>query len=177
MRFRTFAKMLEPDPRYAEMITVENGAIRRLTLADHHAMVAGINLLPGAPDVVRTAFDGARNILLYAWFDYDLWVVGESQAFAAFELALKHRLIQQSVTVKGSLRNHIDTARKHGILPTEQKALDSYLDPIEALLFMRNALAHGTTDIHSPGMALSVVEACAHAIDHLFTCGETKPAC
>jgi hypothetical protein len=30
--------------------------------------------------------------MVYAFFDYDLFVVGEVQAFGAFELALKHRL-------------------------------------------------------------------------------------
>lgn len=46
---------------------------------------------------------------------------------------------------------------------------NSLIDPIEALLLMRNALAHGTTDIHSPAMALQVVDACAAVIDELFS--------
>lgn len=33
---------------------------------------------------------------------------------------------------------------------------------------MRNGLAHGTAQIHSPGMALQVLESCAWAIDTVF---------
>jgi hypothetical protein len=42
------------------------------------------------------------------------------------------------------------------------------MDPIEAIIHLRNALAHGTSDIHSPGMAMDVLEACAREIDRLF---------
>jgi hypothetical protein len=42
------------------------------------------------------------------------------------------------------------------------------MDPIEALIALRNGLSHGTAEIHSPGMALAVVEACARAIDDVY---------
>ena len=57
-------------------------------------------------------FDRARNILLYANFAYGLLVVGEAQAFAALELALKHRLAGNPVKGRETLRNLVDRARK-----------------------------------------------------------------
>ena len=41
-------------------------------------------------------------------------------------------------------------------------------DPIEALVALRNGLAHGSADIHSPAMAMGILEACAQWIDHVF---------
>lgn len=113
-------------------------------------------------------FDRARNILLYANFAYGLLVVGEAQAFAALELALKHRLAGNPVKGRETLRNLVDRARKVGILPPADVASGARMDPIEAIIHMRNALAHGTSEIHTPGMALDMLEACAREIDQLF---------
>jgi len=117
MLFRNVDEMLQPDPRYENMVVVRDGVARAVTMADHHSSVAEIDLTRDVPVDVRAAFDRARNILLYAWFDYDLLVVGESQAFAAFELALKHCMNGKGMPGKGTLRNLIDQARKRKILP------------------------------------------------------------
>jgi hypothetical protein len=86
----------------------------------------------------------------------------------AFELALKHRLAGHLVKGQGTLRNLVDRARKHGILPAAQPSGGMFMDPVEAMIHMRNSLAHGTADIHAPGMAMDVLEACAREIDSLF---------
>ncbi|WP_423753511.1 hypothetical protein [Agrobacterium tumefaciens] len=43
-------------------------------------------------------------------------MVGEVQAFGAFELALRHRLNGHGGAAHGALRNLVDRARKAGIL-------------------------------------------------------------
>ena len=139
-----------------------------MDLAEHHRAIGNVDLLNIVPPDVRAVFDRARNILLHAYFAYDVLVVGEAQAFAAFELALKHRLAGNLVKGKETLRNLVDRARKAGIFPSVEAAPSTWMDPIEAIIHMRNALAHGTSEIHSPGMALSVLEACAREIDQLF---------
>ncbi|WP_221098234.1 hypothetical protein [Rhizobium binae] len=83
-----------------------------MTLEDHHSSLCGINLRGIAPAEVTTAFDRARNVMLYAFFDYDLFVVGEVQAVGAFELALKHQLNGHGGRSRGTLRNLVDQARK-----------------------------------------------------------------
>jgi hypothetical protein len=45
--------------------------------------------------------------MIYAFFDYDLLVVGEVQALGAFEIALKHRLNGHGGASRGTLRNLI----------------------------------------------------------------------
>ncbi|WP_106755020.1 hypothetical protein [Pannonibacter carbonis] len=168
MAFKTVADILEPDPRFADLCVIENGQARRMTLVDHHNALAGIGLAGTAPSDVLAAYDRARNTIIYAFFDYDLFVVGEVQAFGAFELALKHRLNGHGGAARGTLRNLVDRARKAGILPALMSDRTAAFDPIEALIALRNGLSHGTSDIHSPAMALEILEACASWIDHVF---------
>jgi hypothetical protein len=89
MPLKSVDDILQPDPRYADLCIVERGVARRMTLADHHRAIANINVGDAVPDDVGAAFDRARNILIYAFFDYDLFVVGEVQAFGAFELVVR----------------------------------------------------------------------------------------
>ncbi len=168
MSFKSIETILKPDPRFIDLCVVENGIARPTTLADHHRALAGIKLNDAAPSEVQIAFDRARNTIIYAFFDYDLFVVGEVQAFGAFELALKHRLNGHGGISRGTLRNLVDRARKGGFLPALTSGSNALSDPIEALIALRNGLSHGTSDIHSPGMALEVVEACAFWITHLY---------
>lgn len=166
MTFKPASRIIEPDPRYRDMRVVESGSARRLTLEDHHAAIASIVLVGEAPQEIRVVFDRARSVLLYAWFDYELLVVAEGQAFAAFELALRRRLGAGNDRRLWCL---IKDARKLGVFPFTSKAAE--IDPIDALRLMRNAFAHGTTDVHSPAMALDVLRACASAVDLVFPIG------
>ena len=79
MPFKPFDDILKPDPRFADLCVVEGGTTRRMTLADHHGTIAGINLSDAVPKEVGAAFDRARNTVIYAFFDSDLFVVGEVQ--------------------------------------------------------------------------------------------------
>lgn len=168
MPFKSLDDILKPDPRFADLCVVQSGIARRMTLADHHGVVADISLSDAVPGEVGAAFARARNTVIYAFFDYDLFVVGEVQAFGAFELALKHRLNGHGGAARGTLRNLVDRARKGGFLPPLIPGANALADPIEALIALRNGLSHGTSDIHSPGMALEVVEACAFWITHIY---------
>lgn len=165
MTFKAANQIFEPDSRYEGLCVIEQGISRHLTLEDHHAVIANIVLGGEAPREVRIVFDRARSALLYAWFDYELLVVAESQAFAAFELALRRRL---NAGEKRRLSHLIEDARKLGVLSSIAASKAAEIDPIDALRLMRNALAHGTTDVHSPAMALRVLKACASAIDLVF---------
>jgi len=167
MGFKSVESILQPDPRYADMCVVENGVPRQMTLRDHHATLAGIDLVEHVPNEVSTAFDRARNTLIYAFFDYHLWIVGEEQACGAFELALKFRLNGHGGPAWGNLRTRVKRAREDGILPPPLTGAGILLDPIDALVAVRNGLSHGTAEIHSPAMGLEVLGACAHWINYI----------
>lgn len=175
MAFKTAHQIFEADPRYQDLCIVQRGATRPLTIQDHHAAIASIVLAGDAPHEVRITFDRARNILLYAWFDYELLIVAEGQAFAAFELALRHRLHKDDVGRVRRLSKLIKEARELGIFSASAPSTAAPVDPIEALRYMRNELAHGTTSVHSPAMALDVVGACASAIDLVFPSDPKAP--
>jgi hypothetical protein len=122
--FKAPDEILSADPRFSSLFMCDERGVRPMDIFAHHRGIEAVDLSGAAPQEVRTAFDRARNILLYAYFAYDLLVVGETQAFSAFELALKHRLARNPVKGKETLRNLIDRARKVGILPPAQVRLE-----------------------------------------------------
>lgn len=163
MAFKSVDQILQADARYAGLVVVDGDGVLPINLAAHHAAVAQIALCGTAPDTVRDAFDRARNLVLYAYFDYDLLVNAEIQGLGAVELALRLRLTGQS---SDTLHNLVERARKHGIFPQWSRAQP--IDRAQSLVAMRNGLSHGTTDIHTPGMTMIVLEGCAWAIDRAF---------
>lgn len=168
MPFKNLEDVLKIDPRFVGICAVRDGMPVQMELADLHAWIAEVKLSSSAPADVKTAFDRARSMLLYAFFDYDLLVPAEIQAFGAVELALKHRLDGLGKPSGGTLRNRIDVARKAGILPRLSSKDHRLSDPIEAMIALRNGLSHGTADLHMPAMAVGVVETCAYVIDTIF---------
>jgi hypothetical protein len=167
MMFKTRDQIMLPDPRFATLCVVRDGFSGYMKIGDHYDAIAAIALTGSPPAEVRMAFDRARNVMLYSWFTYELLIVAEVQALSAFELALAHRLAAHPVKGWQSMRNLVDRARRFGILPPLDAPI-GLMDPIEALVALRNALSHGTADTHSPAMAADVLEACAREIAALF---------
>ncbi|MFW8609890.1 hypothetical protein [Rhizobium beringeri] len=170
MTFKAFDAILQPDPRFEGLHMVESGVpgSRQMRPQDHHSSLSRIKLSGIAPIDVHNAIDRARNTMIYVFFDYDLFVVGEVQAFGSFELALKHRINGHGGISRGTLRNLVERGRKLGLLPREIVDGRMLVDPLNALIELRNGLSHGTSDIHTPGMALPVLEMCVHWIDHVY---------
>ena len=154
-----------------------------MDLSDHHATIAGVNLLGTAPQEARGAFDCAWSALVYAYFDYDLLVVGEIQSFGAFELALEASSEWPRWSIQRDLRNLVDRARKAGIFPPKLPAGQEFTDSIEALIALRNGLSHGTSEIHSPGMGVDGLGGLRNRNRHrlpsliqTFVHGKSRPA-
>lgn len=168
MPLKSIDTLLSSDPRFASLCGVRSGVLRPMTLTDHYGSIAEIDLTGAVPDEVRAAFDRARHLMIYAYFAYDLLAVAELQAFGAVEFALKHRLKTSRGAARGTLRNVVDQARKDGVLPPKATGPIGFVDRAEALIHLRNALAHGTSDVHTPGMALGVLSGCAALIDHVY---------
>lgn len=66
MAFKSIENILQPDPRFADLCVVENGAACRMTLANHPRALASVGLTGAAPADVVAAFDRARNTIIYA---------------------------------------------------------------------------------------------------------------
>lgn len=166
--FKNLEEVLKIDPRFVGICAVRDGMLVQMELADLHAWIAEVQLSSSAPVDVKTAFDRARSMVLYAFFDYDLLVPAEIQAFGTLELALKHRLDDLGKPSRGTLRNRVDVARKVGILPPLSSNGHRFSDPIEAMIELRNGLSHGTADVHLPAMAVGVIESCAGVIGTIY---------
>lgn len=157
--FKPLDEVLQPDPRYDnQVVREEDGRLRTIALADHHALIAAIDLPATAPPEVLSIFNRARHVLLYAWFDYELTPVAEQQALAALEVALRQRLAMDT-----SFRGLLERAVKDQLLP-------EHLGPVplpEAITAQRNALAHGSANFAGPGPALEILRICADLIGAL----------
>ncbi len=56
--------------------------LRPITFADHHADVSRLALPPVGAPLVERLYERALHCFLYAWFDYELTLLAESQAFS-----------------------------------------------------------------------------------------------
>src|SRR3546814_6203525 len=87
---------------------------------------------------------------------------------AAFEMAIQMKLRAIGHEMKGTMHNLIEKGRKCGIIPPIAPGTVSAQDPFEALVKIRNAIAHGTTDVHTPASAFDVLKACSIQIERLY---------
>lgn len=161
--FKLEEEILVPDRRFALLHDVNASGVSPIKISDHYRHVVGISINPVAPLDIRASFDRARNVFLYAWFCYELLVVSELQAFGALELALKHKLLGPSQK-SSSLGRLLRMARQKGLLPPSAGGIDHF----DALLMMRNSLAHGTLEVHTPEMSITVLLGCAEVINELY---------
>ena len=168
MAFPTAEALGQPDPRFLDMVRIIDGCARPMELADQHEAMVTLELSVNIPPEVRASFDRGRSIFLFAWYDYELFVPAESQALAALEMALQMKLCAIGHEMNGTMRNLVEKARKCGIIPPMLPGMTLVQDPFEALIRIRNSLAHGTTDVHTPAIAFGVLEACAIQIKRLY---------
>ncbi|WP_203077180.1 Ntn hydrolase family protein [Falsiroseomonas ponticola] len=162
---RPLSEITEPDPRFRALVVHDQGALRPLTLADHHAMVAGIVLPAGVTADVLTLFERARAALLYGWFAYELTPLAEHQACAALECALRQRFLAEGGALPRppGLRRLLGAAVERGWLP------EGTLDTVAPFLTeLRNQVAHGDAYLGTPGWAAETLHQCATLIARLY---------
>lgn len=161
MAYKSADDIQKPEARFEGLVILEGEWHRPMPLFDHHTAIGRVVLSGSVPAEVRDAYDRARNTMLYAFFDYDFLMVGEIQAYGAFELAHKHRIKGHGGESKGSMRNLVDQARKVGIFLKLAAGITQFDDPVEAMIALRNSISHGNSQIHSSGMALEVLDSSA----------------
>jgi hypothetical protein len=85
-------QVLLPDSRFQYHVLRSESGERTMELADFHERLSNWPLVLPVPENVRTQFETAKNLMLYAWFVFEFQTVAEMQAYAALELALRERL-------------------------------------------------------------------------------------
>src|SRR6266446_10771504 len=91
-----------PDERQKAFAVIDStsGQFRALTFLDVYQDTATITLHDGVPDVIRSHFATAQNLLVFSWFFYPFNVTAEFLAYVTVELALKE-LFKTEVRANG----------------------------------------------------------------------------
>lgn len=183
---KKFDEITKPDSRqeYLDIVNDDTGEMRPLTLRDIYAGAASIELSDKVPENVRNHFSTARNLLVYSWFYYPFNVTAQFLAFVSVEMALKTKYKVKKGSFKELLKRAVDEGlvKNEGFTHIQQKDKDMPELPavemmsenvksyakilIEAIPFLRNELAHGSTMLHPDGA--SSVRISAELINQIF---------
>lgn len=182
-----------PDPRQTAFVYTDPttpGGFRKLTIEDVYSAVDSIRLHNGSPEAVRSHFETARNLALYAWFYYPFNVTAQLAAYTTIEFALRSKTADKKTKFKHLLVKAVNAGwikdsgfsiptqrvkcirERNELHPSEyQEAeptlLRDYCDVlIESIPFLRNEVAHGTSMMHGGG--IGAVRISAELINQLF---------
>ena len=177
-----------PDERQKNFSVFDriSGQDRPLSLHDIYQDVSDIKLHDNVPEIIRSHFATAQNLLLYSWFFYPFNVTAELLAYITVEFALKERFNTEK---KQSFKCLVKLAIKSGLVKDEgfshiyvRPELDGYMKQkvnsasletksyseilIKNIPFLRNELAHGSRTLHPNGV--TTVRICSEFINQLF---------
>jgi hypothetical protein len=170
---KSFATLLAPDERWAYFVqrNTSTNEVTPVTLNDRYQPIAEITLSTAAPEDVKSQFNIALMLGVYAWLYYPFHQVAELKAFSTVEMALRLRFPE----ARGSLNKLLLSAVENGAI------VDKGFSHIEAndedptryakklpsiVAALRNELAHGSAMLN-PG-SLFTLRNCAEIINQLF---------
>lgn len=162
----TLENWTEPDPtnnnfaRYSpfleRMVAMDSGDWARLFL--------GFELEDHVPVEIRDLFEVARGAILYGWFFYPMFQLGQDQLFRVSETAARRR--SNMLGEKDDRRSFfkcIEFLVKEGAIASEDRRR------WEAARERRNSSSHPErTDLLPPGAIASMVDTTATDINDLF---------
>ena len=98
---KPLSEILEPDNRnqFWNVINQSTGEERPIVLEDHYRVIEQFSLHDSVPGEVATQFDVARNIYIYAWYEYRFYNVSEMQVLTVLELTLRQRISKQELKI------------------------------------------------------------------------------
>lgn len=185
---KPLADLLKPDERQPlfSVLDGQSGAFRALTLEDIYQRAAAIHLHDGVPEVIRSHFASAQNLVAYSWFYYPFNVTAQLLGYVSVEAALKIKYADD----KQSFRTMVQRAVRERLVQDEgfshirarderaatlegewlrqlQWQLQPYVEVLaESMPRLRNALAHGAHAVHMNGA--THVRICAEFINQIF---------
>lgn len=157
---KPLSEALEPDERYRIFMTHDpvNG-LRPISFADHYADVSKLALPSVGVPLVERLYVRAQHCLLYAWFDYELTLLAELQAFSAADLALKLRIADSKVVnFAPRLRRAVEAGWVTPPLQKPSGAPDDWPSNHQLLVGIRNDITHGSAQVHEFSMAAIVFD-------------------
>ena len=169
---KKFIDLLEPDERWESFAIrdQQTNHLKKYTLADRYNSIEQVVLNNTVPPDVRSQFNVAKMLCVYAWLYYPLHQVAELKAFSTLEMGLRIRFPQFR-----NFKRLLTCAVEQGYIKDEGMsgiAIDTN-DPLsysrrlpELITSMRNDLAHGTVTLH-PG-SIFTLNNCAEILNQVF---------
>ncbi len=162
----TLANWTEPDPtnghfvRYSRflqgMVAMDGGDWARLFL--------GFDLQDHVPEEIRDMFEVARGAILYGWFFYPMYQLGQEQLFRVSEAAAR-----RSCAALGNESERLSFYGAIGFLVKEGVIGADDRQRWEATRKLRNSSSHPErASVMPPGAIANLVEATAADINDLF---------
>ena len=164
---------MEPDERWAYFV-LRNSSTNEthpISLTDRYETITKITLSSTAPEDVRSQFNIALMLGVYAWLYYPFHQIAELKAFSTVEMALRLRFPE----AKGGLKRLLSVAVENGVISdrgfshikSEDESPILYSAQLPQLVSsMRNELAHGSNMLHSG--SIFTLKNCAEIINQLF---------
>jgi Domain of unknown function (DUF4145) len=172
----TAGNWLEPDPICLKFVEVNLAtAERRPPTGEGWAeRFLAVDLAPAVAGEVRDMWEAARGLLLYGWFYYAIYAMGEHQLRRVADAAVLHRYQQaggppnKKPGPEGEQRwpdlmTRVDWLISAGVIPAEKR------DRWDLVRGLRNETTHASIrHLTTPHEALRVLELLAAEIDALF---------
>jgi hypothetical protein len=120
------------------------------------------------PEEIRDLFEIARGAMLYGWFFYPLFRLGEEQLYRVLEAATQLRYRQQEGPKKSPrYEETITLLTKQGVIPLEE------VERWTAARRLRNEASHPKqVSVMPPGAVLGMLKVSARDINDLFAEGK-----
>lgn len=118
-------------------INQQTGEQRQVTIEDHHADIERYGLGDHVPEKVADQYEIARNLYLYAWYEYTFFNVAEAKVLTVLEFAIKERVTEGEIKqyckermqalkaedkkgrVSPGLKTYIEYCRDKGLIKSE----------------------------------------------------------
>ncbi len=170
--FKSFDTLLEADERWKCFATLgtTTSLPKPYTIEDMYISIEKIKLNENIPEDVKSQFNVAKMLGVYAWLYYPFHQMAELKAFSTLEMGLRIRfphIKNFSRLLSHAVENGF--IKDAGFSNIQQSPNDSicYSKTLPALIpSIRNDLAHGTTTLH-PG-SLFTINNCAEILNQLF---------
>jgi hypothetical protein len=168
-RFRelTLENWTEPDPTnkvFGRMSPVLGVGPRSMSGDDWARAFLAVELKQHVPNEIRELFDVARGAMLYGWFFYPLFALGEEPLYRVLEAAVRARYRQiGGQKQEPRFKEAIDFLVENDVIPKPDR------EHWDAARELRNAASHREQhEALPPGTILRHLEVSAHDINRLF---------
>jgi len=171
LKHLTADNWLEPDKaaRAFREVNFATGEEREASASRWAHLFLAVDLSPEVPDAIHDMWVIARGVLLYAWFFYPLYALGDDQLHRVADAAVLLRY-QQAGGPEDTRSGQWPTLKKRLNWLIEQGIIDKTVEKRwDAIRNLRNYGSHATyARIEMPIDALRTLEILAREIDALY---------